>query len=50
MQGGDRAKEKMFSLEEVAECCSENRLVVKNLTAVFSCVVSRVLNTMIAYK
>lgn len=36
----------MFSLEEVGKCCSENRLLVKNLTAIFSYDVSRALKTM----
>lgn len=50
VQGGNTANEKMFYLEEVDKCCSENRLLVKNLRAIFSYVVSGVLNTMTVYK
>lgn len=46
VQGGSTDNKKMFSLEEVGKCCSENRLLVKNLTAIFSYDVSRALKTM----
>ena len=50
MQGGNSVDEKIFYLEEVDKYCSKNRFLVKNLTAIFSYVVSRVLNTMTVYK
>lgn len=46
MQEGNTANEKWFYLEEVDKCSSENRLSVKNLTAIFRYLVSRVLKTM----
>lgn len=39
----------MFSLEERGKCWFENRLLVQNLTAIFSYDVNRALNTMSMY-
>lgn len=48
VHGSDIATEKMFCLGEVGKSCPENRLLGKNLTGIFSYIVSRALNTIAA--